>query len=971
MKKRLLLQVLALFGVVGAYAASVGSYIYTADSKFKVTGENILTNGNFAELTSGWTTTTLTDVDMTKWTIETGAGANGENVLQSATIDGTDLARSIALEAGKEYSISFDIKAGSAMSTNVTLASTNTILFFMNSDGSYSQTADGYRLLNEVNTFDTEWTTINDTVQVAADATALMLEIVFQNITEGTQITNFEIHEISPVYDDRVGWRAVEYCKFLANNTEFAAANGTGVANGIEDFNSAIEFIESMLNDPSQCDDIATMTDAIYGLNEQKTVFLDANSADMSVAYTSWEDTATKYQKATSIGAWTLIGGRWFHMNSSSDTQDNIYSTIQASFDLVNASATLTQTFTPGRYMFAVDMKGYYFTGTASSVRYTPNYESDFYGATIFANGDTTAVDTLTTRYYTTVTKFFDAPEGDNNVSVGAAWTIPEDMVGKKLGGCWFLSNHELRMLGTTADEQYSLLCAKNIQEQQRALEGYVEILDSLYNEASYPWGKAALLDSINLVKERLAESYTKVDKDGNVLDVTATYDESGKIVPKSVYYSQLVTYNSYANTARSNYISTNKPYTTLVADVETCKASLADEVYAGASASARTNLQNKVDEAEKLIAAVTSEPDETFTTLDTELMTAKAKFEASAATYSNPSSLDIANPFFASNVNSWTLTANNTSKEKFKKSSNDSYDNGTCAQVWRGATASPNSKLVQKLTMPETGIYEYRASAHALNETKAYDMYMATITVDELTNESDTTYNNSTIKLFFGLTGAPDSVMVHSRNIAWSGSNQVDGYVASKYSVFFIPNEGDLAEFGMSSFTQTDKQGANAYGFGDNYIYYYGTDYQSVMTGVKDELEAEIKTGKTLLADTANNAGILETGRVYIVNRLKKAVNEGETALATTMPGTSDKEAVIAYCKALANAKWAIKAQEKTFSAVMTGINTILAGDDAAKAAVKGVYTLSGVKVAADAQGLKALPKGLYIINGKKYIVR
>lgn len=40
-------------------------------------------------------------------------------------------------------------------------------------------------------------------------------------------------------------------------------------------------------------------------------------------------------------------------------------------------------------------------------------------------------------------------------------------------------------------------------------------------------------------------------------------------------------------------------------------------------------------------------------------------------------------------------------------------------------------------------------------------------------------------------------------------------------------------------------------------------------------------------------------------------------------------------------------------------------------KAEVKGVYNLQGVKVANDAQGLGQLPKGLYIINGKKVLVK
>ena len=54
MKKRLLLSFAAVIGAMTSFAYNVGDYVYTNTAKFKVIGENILTNGNFAANYDGW-----------------------------------------------------------------------------------------------------------------------------------------------------------------------------------------------------------------------------------------------------------------------------------------------------------------------------------------------------------------------------------------------------------------------------------------------------------------------------------------------------------------------------------------------------------------------------------------------------------------------------------------------------------------------------------------------------------------------------------------------------------------------------------------------------------------------------------------------------------------------------------------------------------------------------------------------------
>ena len=54
---------------------------------------------------------------------------------------------------------------------------------------------------------------------------------------------------------------------------------------------------------------------------------------------------------------------------------------------------------------------------------------------------------------------------------------------------------------------------------------------------------------------------------------------------------------------------------------------------------------------------------------------------------------------------------------------------------------------------------------------------------------------------------------------------------------------------------------------------------------------------------------------------------------------------------------------------AFVTGIKGVVAEDVATRRpVVEGVYNLSGVKVG---NSMENLPKGLYIVNGKKFIVK
>lgn len=973
MKKRLLLSALAFVGALSAFALNSGDYVYTPDAKFKVTGENLFTNGDFTQgtsLTDGWTSDGSNSISFTEWTIGQGLGPDGSNALISNYQSGGKVASSVRLEAG-EYLVSYKVSVSSTLSLSKTIDGTNSVVIYTNNDATLGSASDGYVLKSEAHTVssDSGWVSITDTVNVS-EACYLVIDI--DNMAAETMFADFEVNKISAVFDDRIALRKIAYCEELANAKDWAEYNTSGETNGLADFQEAIEAVSETVADPSSGEDIATMEDLMTALDEAIADFLDANSADMSGSYTGWED-SSKGQKLTSKGDWVLVSGRWFHCNNVYTDEDiaQIYMDISAGYTLPTGSATLTKTWEPGRYMFAMDLKGNKnFTKSAAGDLYTANYDDPLKNVVMFANNDTVDVD-VPTRYYTRKVMFFTADDVENNINIGAAYTS-DNVVN---GGQLHLATARVRMLGTSTSEQNKLTAIAGIITQRNALKDRLDSVAIIKDSSLYPWNKQTLIDSTAVYQALYDASLKVVDEDGNLVDESVLLtDAKGVYSADTDYETELLANVRSMNSIISKYYSGNSSYTALVADVAKAKESYNAANHANASASAKTTLGNLISEADALIAGVTAVNDSAnFAAKDEALNDAVVAFEFSCATPNNPASLTITNPNFASNVSGWTLSANDTSKEAYKRGANTSYASGYCAQVWRGATASPNSKFVNSTDLAFAGVYEYRAKGHALNETKSYDLAMADI-VDNAYGRTDTIFaDKNQVRLFFGLDGAPDSVRVHSRKLAWSGSSQWDGYVGTPYSVVFnkAADGDEKVEFGMSSYTQTDKAGSNAYGFGDNELIYYGSDISACYIQFGNEMLTKIENAKTLIADTAVNSALLDAGRRYLVDRLVKAVDDASAYITYGVKGMNKVATINAsLIQDILNASHAIDTYSEAFEAVATGVEGVFVTDDSesATSSAKGVYNISGAKVA---NSVANLPAGLYIVNGKKVVVK
>lgn len=825
MNKRFLLQVVGLLCAVSSFALSYGDYVYTPTARFKVTGDNIVTNGSFTnqDVTSadfGWyANAEFATLGMDYWSVEPGAGPNGETVLQSISTDeNATLYQSIPYEATKSYIITFKIKGPEDVMSEVTAGQLNFINVYASEDGSATVIDGGQVATGEV--IGTDWTEITYSFTDPVEGgKAGFLVINMGRLAYGTQITGFEVREVSPVYDDRIAQRALNYCKALVNSGEFT--------NGVENFNDVLSQMEAMVTDPSQSEDQATMESLLAALDEEREAFLDENSSDvMSYITNGWVSSWPKFNNGdgkTSQGDWVFAGAasRWGHASGAAYGN---YS-FPSNYDLGWGTATIVKSgMKAGRYMFAAEALALKYVKTAAAGYYGANYAVKVDGFKMFVGNDTTDCGTLDNRVFNTYFAFGNIAEGEN-LTAGMYFPGFEPGTG---GGTFQFASKSLRILGVTAEQIAHEKLVSDIHDQQVELLKRINLAKADL-ESTLPWGRDDLSAAITVAEEAYEASLVYVSADG---------EDLGLDIPED-YANVVLEAVRAMNSARNAFSTINVPYTNLVNYVAVAQASYDNEANAGASASARVALKEAIDAANAMIANVTSEPDaDAFNTMLADLQAAVTAFEFSTATFSNPTDLVIVNPSFKENSGQksgkcvgWDLTLQSDSKGWFFFGADDHFEMGYRCYVSRGHTADSRNKAIQKITVSQKGMYAFKTQAYAVNvDQKTYNQMWNGMSGED-------SLRISGICLFFGTENAPDSVDVCTHQEHF-GNNQWDYDELRDYIIYYDKKTDgeEVLEFGMDGLNNGVPmgRGCNIYGFGSNHIYYFG-DTENFTNGVED----------------------------------------------------------------------------------------------------------------------------------------
>ena len=613
MKKQLLSIALLSAVVSGAMAHEIGDKVYSNSAKWKITGKNLVTNGDFSDLSlSGWTAIDETVDKLTTFSVLAGQGAEGKNVIH--VNDGqTDLKngiyQTIAIEQGGTYIVSMKVmntKAAGFTDFDLTGANTNYINAYYNTDGALA-TADGTNLSygnggecgGYTFSFTTdEFTEVNFPVQAPANG---QIVIDLRGLSEGLEICDVTCQAAEKIYDTRIPEKRIAYIKSVLDSYEFSEDSKA-------DLVEAIAEVETLISDGADdgydyaMENLDLMWDGFVTANFSN-VLNSINTGASGNNSANWDNWTGKFNKMSDASAQNAVSGwswstdRWCHktakansplqiqwMRGSSGTWDNI--------------ATNTTTLDKGIYFFGFQGAGGMMT--LNKNRWARSQAKECAETYVFFNNDTTEMFLLPTSNdmastYGNVIYKFEVAEDNTPVKFGIRCNIGQGQVAKD----GFDVNlfhpvlYKVLVEGELTPEQKTYL--DNVQTQIDALKGRIKVAEDYVAETQkeLPWGKEDLKAGLEEAKKRLAvwEAMDETERLDAMNDYSAKYDATqapyyvdGAYVLKDTTYTdntekalQNIIMNAGVRYLNNNFITPfvnkNAPLTDLAVAVENANA--------------------------------------------------------------------------------------------------------------------------------------------------------------------------------------------------------------------------------------------------------------------------------------------------------------------------------------------------------------------------------------------------------------
>ena len=482
MKKRLLSVAFALLATATSFAYQIGEYAYNSTQRFKITGENIVQNGNFANGLTGWhgaEAGTAPSVEIWDAGAGVGAGPNGENAIVSlgASAD-APLCNSWALNAGT-YVVSFDFYATTAGNTS------NTV-FFLTTGDSFTAGDGDVTVSGSFNYPAEEWKSVVFFFTAEAGQSLVMN---FKNLVADTKITNIEIHEATEVYDVRIAQRRLAYAKELMENEHFnvpAAAGERANLAGI------IEAIEGMI-ESGEMDDANQATEMLNsftqeGLEPYLSVTSDNIAQEAYFKYVENLTTFPKYNRGQIadgqvIGGFKFYGGNWLH----GDKTDFLNKQIQGTYDNGAGTVVLRNENLPaGKYFVSAEMRNAY---CDKNYAYTFNLES---AVKARIGSEEKELGTIVGEDFVRFFMVGEVKEGEV-FEAGFWWDGPAT------GSSFQIKNFEVRTFDKDmAAKEAHQAAFKAYMAQWNAATNNRTALTNLLGNPNYPWGQTDAKEAYN-----------------------------------------------------------------------------------------------------------------------------------------------------------------------------------------------------------------------------------------------------------------------------------------------------------------------------------------------------------------------------------------------------------------------------------------------------------------------------------------
>lgn len=612
MKKRLLIAFAAIATFMNMSAYNVDDYVYTNSARFKILGDNLVTNGNFADGTNGWTPINAEFPADQTFNVNFGTGPNGSNtiqVLEGQTALEAGIYQSVAIPAAGTYVVTMQVmNMGTAGFTDLDLTGGNT-----NYINAYYQTDETTVLADKTGDNNTTLTYGTDgvcagyafaysgeqftDVAFSFDAPADgKLIIDLRGLAQGLEIANIEVHAAQQAFDRRVAEARVAWVNTILNGFEWTddyeywedvvadvAALNTAIASGSDD--DVAQNLENLEGDVetflgTNCTNVLD-----YVATKDGSAPTGNNSANWDNWNAKWNKLNQDYKNQA---PWSWSTDRWCHKTAATNSPMSIQ-WMRASSGTWDNIATLTTDLEKGVYFWGAAGDGGMMT--LNKNRWARSTAESCAETQFFFNGDTTEVVLLD-------------PVIRNQYLY--KYEVAEDVEGKTLGiRCNLGAGHQatdgfdvnfyspvlykVNVKGELTVEEKAYLEA--VQKQLEAFQGRIDVAKGYMENEKTPWGKEQLQIGITEAEKRMEDFKAKTQDEilETLYDMSASYTGAN---PDSTYTDNTasawpnIVMNAGVRYINNEYINKftelNKPLTDMPAAIAAAQEVLGMRIYGG-----------------------------------------------------------------------------------------------------------------------------------------------------------------------------------------------------------------------------------------------------------------------------------------------------------------------------------------------------------------------------------------------------
>lgn len=580
MMKKLLFSLFAVLCSAGAYAHEAGDYVYTSAQRFQLTSANLLTNGDFSDASyGGWTNVEGGSIDAEAWALEDGMGPDGGRAVTSQGADKNgSLVQALPVEVGNTYVLSFWVKGE-------TLANTTTMTAYVNMNGGLlkDETVPGVyapiTLISSIN-YGTEWREVAGVVTISDTLTANHegIPTLIVNLTAvptAVQVANFSVNTAKEVYDIRPVQSKIAFAKQLLDDANFNTAEA-------QDARDQLEYVIATLEGNianNELDDQSIAAEYVLAFDEYFESYLGATSSNMSSFIPGLDIASQDYYGRAGIGnraaTYKLdLSGNWGHLNTEPDV---LRSAIQTGYAHSATYAAYHEDFPAGKYFFTAEIRNANTGRTSWPTEPVFNLETE--GCKMFIGTDSIELPVISGEEFQRFYMVADVAE-DGKFRAGVYWP------GVSSGGAFFIRSTSVRAFNPNmvAAVEHVQAFKKFKAQWEAAVNGRKNLVDKLA-DGNYPWDKQAGRDALEKYDPYFNAQAAKgwITEDGTDAGVANTDELNDWALYQGV--EEYTTNEETGETTRLEYqvvrgyqnattiiVNGNKPFTDLAEAIDAAK---------------------------------------------------------------------------------------------------------------------------------------------------------------------------------------------------------------------------------------------------------------------------------------------------------------------------------------------------------------------------------------------------------------